>query len=141
MSLKVLSRLDALFRQYRPAVVHTHLLALNYAYPLMIRYRTPARVYTVHNLAEKDIGLRTAPMVRALAFRYRIGGVVPVAIADSHANRQPAGPPLPRSYAACAGETGEECWAAMHSPHAGNRPVCAHRSARKVAWSIACCNC
>jgi glycosyltransferase involved in cell wall biosynthesis len=82
MSLKVLRKLDALFRQYRPAVVHTHLLALNYAYPLMIRYRTPARVYTVHNLAEKDIGLRTAPMVRALAFRYRIGGVVPVAIAE-----------------------------------------------------------
>jgi glycosyltransferase involved in cell wall biosynthesis len=82
MSLEVLRKLDALFRQYRPAVVHTHLLALNYAYPLMIRYRTPARVYTVHNLAEKDIGLRTAPMVRALAFRYRIGGVVPVAIAE-----------------------------------------------------------
>jgi len=82
MRLKVLSRLDALFRQYRPAVVHTHLGALNYAYPLMIRYRTPARVYTVHNLAEKDIGLRTSPMVRALAFRYRIGGVVPVAIAE-----------------------------------------------------------
>jgi glycosyltransferase involved in cell wall biosynthesis len=82
MSLAVLRKLDALFRQYRPVVVHTHLLALNYAYPLMIRYRTPARVYTVHNLAEKDIGLRTAPMVRALAFRYRIGGVVPVAIAE-----------------------------------------------------------
>jgi glycosyltransferase involved in cell wall biosynthesis len=82
MSLEALRKLDALFRQYRPAVVHTHLLALNYAYPLMIRYRTPARVYTVHNLAEKDIGLRTAPMVRALAFRYRIGGVVPVAIAE-----------------------------------------------------------
>jgi glycosyltransferase involved in cell wall biosynthesis len=82
MSFEVLRKLDALFRQYRPAVVHTHLLALNYAYPLMIRYRTPARLYTVHNLAEKDIGLRTAPMVRALAFRYRIGGVVPVAIAE-----------------------------------------------------------
>jgi glycosyltransferase involved in cell wall biosynthesis len=82
MSLKVLSRLDALFRQYRPAVVHTHLLALNYAYPLMIRYRTPARVYTVHSLAEKDVGLRTAPIVRALAFRYRVGKVVPVAIAE-----------------------------------------------------------
>jgi glycosyltransferase involved in cell wall biosynthesis len=82
MSFEALRKLDALFRQYRPAVVHTHLLALNYAYPLMIRYRTPARVYTVHNLAEKDIGLRTAPMVRALAFRYRIGGVVPVAIAE-----------------------------------------------------------
>jgi hypothetical protein len=64
MSFEVLRKLDALFRQYRPAVVHTHLLALNYAYPLMIRYRTPARLYTVHNLAEKDLGLRTAPIVR-----------------------------------------------------------------------------
>ena len=82
MSLAVLRKLNALFRQYRPAVVHTHLGALNYAYPLMIRYRTPARVYTVHNLAEKDIGRRTGPIVRALAFRYRIGGVVPVAIAE-----------------------------------------------------------
>ena len=82
MSFEVLRKLDALFRQYRPAVVHTHLLALNYAYPLMIRYRTPARVYTVHSLAEKDLGLRTAPIVRALAFRYRLGKVVPVAIAE-----------------------------------------------------------
>ena len=82
MSFEVLRKLDALFRQYRPAVVHTHLLALNYAYPLMIRYRTPARLYTVHNLAEKDLGLRTAPIVRALAFRYRLGKVVPVAIAE-----------------------------------------------------------
>ena len=86
MSFEVLRKLDALFRQYRPAVVHTHLLALNYAYPLMIRYRTPARVYTVHSLAEKDVGLRTAPIVRALAFRYRVGRVVPVAIAEEVRN-------------------------------------------------------
>ena len=47
MSLEALRKLDALFRQYRPAVVHTHLLALNYAYPLMIRYhvRTMSRAY------------------------------------------------------------------------------------------------
>jgi glycosyltransferase involved in cell wall biosynthesis len=86
MSFEVLRKLDALFRQYRPVVVHTHLLALNYAYPLMIRYRTPARVYTVHSLAEKDVGLRTAPIVRALAFRYRVGRVVPVAIAEEVRN-------------------------------------------------------
>jgi glycosyltransferase involved in cell wall biosynthesis len=82
MSLAALRKLDTLFRQHRPAVVHTHLLALNYAYPLMIRHRTPVRVYTVHNLAEKDLGLRTALIVRMLAFRYRLGGVVPVAIAE-----------------------------------------------------------
>ena len=86
MSFEALRKLDALFRQYRPAVVHTHLLALNYAYPLMIRYRTPARVYTVHNIAEKDVGLRMSPIVRALAFRYRVGGIVPVAIAEEVRN-------------------------------------------------------
>jgi glycosyltransferase involved in cell wall biosynthesis len=71
-----------LFRHYRPTVVHTHLLALNYAYPLMIRHRTPVRVHTVHSLAEREVGIRVSRIVRTLAFRYRIGGVVPVAIAE-----------------------------------------------------------
>lgn len=79
---RAFKRLDALFRQYRPTVVHTHLLALNYAYPLMIRYRTPVRVHTVHSLAHQEIGTRVSHIVRTLAFRYRIGGVVPVAIAE-----------------------------------------------------------
>jgi glycosyltransferase involved in cell wall biosynthesis len=82
MSLEALRKLDALFRQYRPVVVHTHLLALNYAYPLMIRYRTPARVHTVHNLAPREMGVRVRAWVRQMAFRYHIGGVVPVAVAD-----------------------------------------------------------
>lgn len=75
-------KLDALFRQYRPTIVHTHLLALNYAYPLMIRYRTPVRVHTVHSLAQHELGIRVSRIVRTLAFRYRIGSVVPVAIAE-----------------------------------------------------------
>jgi glycosyltransferase involved in cell wall biosynthesis len=82
MSLEALRKLDALFRQYRPVVVHTHLLALNYAYPLMLRYRTPARVHTVHSLAQREMGVRVGAWVRMLAFRYRLGGVVPVAVAD-----------------------------------------------------------
>ncbi len=81
-SLAVLKKLDALFRHYRPTVVHTHLLALNYAYPLMIRHRTPVCVHTVHSLAEREIGIRVSRIVRTLAFRYRIGRVVPVAIAE-----------------------------------------------------------
>jgi glycosyltransferase involved in cell wall biosynthesis len=78
----VLRQLDALFRQYRPAVVHTHIIGLNYAYPLMLRYRTPARVHTVHSLAQREMGVRVGAWVRMLAFRYRLGGVVPVAVAD-----------------------------------------------------------
>jgi len=77
-----LGQLSALFRQYRPAVVHTHIIGLNYAYPLMLRYRTPARVHTVHSLAQREVGVRVGAWVRQLAFRYRLGGVVPVAVAD-----------------------------------------------------------
>jgi glycosyltransferase involved in cell wall biosynthesis len=55
---------------------------LNYAYPLMLRYRTPARVHTVHSFAQREVGVRVGAWVRMLAFRYRLGGVVPVAVAD-----------------------------------------------------------
>jgi glycosyltransferase involved in cell wall biosynthesis len=78
----VLRQLNALFRQYRPTVVHTHIIGLNYAYPLMLRYRTPARVHTVHSFAQREVGVRVGAWVRMLAFRYRLGGVVPVAVAD-----------------------------------------------------------
>ena len=72
----VLRQLSALFRQYRPAVAHTHIIGLNYAYLLMLRYRTPARVHTVHSLASREVGVRVGAWVRQLAFRYRLGGVV-----------------------------------------------------------------
>ena len=78
----VLRQLNALFRQYRPTVVHTHIIGLNYAYLLMLRYRTPARVHTVHSLAHREQGVRVGAWVRQLAFRYRLGGVVPVAVAE-----------------------------------------------------------
>jgi glycosyltransferase involved in cell wall biosynthesis len=78
----VFRQLDALFRRYHPSVVHTHIIGLNYAYPLMIRYRTPARVHTVHSLAHHEMGVRIGAWVRTLAFRYGIGKVVPVAVAE-----------------------------------------------------------
>ncbi len=74
--------LNRLFRKYRPQIVHTHLSGIRYALPLAIRYRTPVRVHTLHSLAEKEIGERANRLVRLLAFRYRIGSVVPVAIAE-----------------------------------------------------------
>jgi len=81
-SWAVYKKLERLFAQYHPTVVHTHLLGLNYAFLAMLKYRTPVRVHTLHSLAHKEIGNRVAKLVRTLAFRYRIGGVVPVAIAD-----------------------------------------------------------
>lgn len=82
VTLGLMQRLSALFRQYRPTVVHMHLRGLTYAYPLLLGHRTPVRVYTVHNLAGHDRGTRFQKLVTTLAFRYRIGRVVPVAIAE-----------------------------------------------------------
>ncbi|MCS7208501.1 MAG: glycosyltransferase [Fimbriimonadales bacterium] len=73
---------NALFKQFRPQIVHTHLSGIRYALPLAIKHRTPVRVHTLHNLAEKEIGERANRLVRILAFRYRIGGFIPVAIAQ-----------------------------------------------------------
>lgn len=81
-SIRVYRQLNRLFHQFRPHVVHTHIIGLNYAYPLMIKYRTPVRVHTVHSSAPKEMGKRVGKWVRTLAFRYRLGGVVPVAIAE-----------------------------------------------------------
>lgn len=78
----LMKRLDALFREYRPTVVHMHLRGLTYAYPLLLKYRTPVRVYTVHNLAGHDRGTNLQRLVSTLAFRYKLGRVIPVAIAE-----------------------------------------------------------
>jgi glycosyltransferase involved in cell wall biosynthesis len=78
----LMKRLDALFREYRPTVVHMHLRGLTYAYPLLLKYRTPVRVYTVHNLAGYDRGTNFQRLVSTLAFRYQLGRVIPVAIAE-----------------------------------------------------------
>jgi len=74
--------LDRLIRQYRPSIVHTHLSGIRYALPLAMKHRIPVRLHTVHNLAEKEIGERANRWVRLFAFRYRMGGFVPVAIAE-----------------------------------------------------------
>ena len=78
----LIQKLSALFREYRPTVVHMHLRGLTYTYPLLLKYKTPVQVYTVHNLAWYDRGTRFQKLVTTLAFRYRIGRVTPVAIAE-----------------------------------------------------------
>lgn len=75
-------KLDALFKKYRPTVVHTHLGGIVYAFVLAMKYRTPVRIHTLHSLAEPEMGAGPSRRVRLLAFKYRIGSFVPVAIAE-----------------------------------------------------------
>lgn len=74
-------KLRALFKQYRPVAVNTHMDGLQYAFFSMIQERVPARVHTLHNLAEKEGTNRGGRFFRWLAFKARIGGIAPVSIA------------------------------------------------------------
>jgi len=75
------TKLKALFENYKPTVVHTHLGGITHAFTMAIWHRTPVRVHTVHSLAEQEIGLGPSRRVRLLAFRYKIGSFIPVVIA------------------------------------------------------------
>ncbi len=75
-------KLNALFKKYRPTIVHTHLGGIVYAFVLTMKYRTPVRVHTLHSVAEHEMGMGPSRRVRLLAFRFRVGSFVPVAIAE-----------------------------------------------------------
>jgi glycosyltransferase involved in cell wall biosynthesis len=71
-------RLYAVFREFRPTIVHTHSYVLRYVFPAAALARRTRIVHTVHNVAAREV----EPFGRALhrvAFRR---GVVPVAVAD-----------------------------------------------------------
>ena len=74
---RVFGRLASSFVAFGPDVVHTHVGALRYAWPVMMWKEIPARVHTLHNVAEKEATRAVRPLHR-LAFRT---GVRPVAIA------------------------------------------------------------
>ncbi len=79
---RVVLRIGALLRRYRPHVVHTHSYVLRYALPALLHHRPPVMLHTVHNLAQKESQKRVGRLGRWIhryAFRR---GVIPVAIAD-----------------------------------------------------------
>lgn len=81
LDIAVFVRLHRLFREYQPTVVHMHISGINYAYPLLFLNRAPVRIYTVHNIAQKDLHhRREGRLIQYLAFRWRLGKVTPVAI-------------------------------------------------------------
>ncbi len=74
--------LNYLFNKYNPSIVHTHLSGIRYAYFLSIKHRTPVRVHTIHSVSHEEIGSGSNRWVRILAFKYRVGSFVPVAISE-----------------------------------------------------------
>jgi glycosyltransferase involved in cell wall biosynthesis len=74
---RMFGEVSRLLGAFRPEVVHTHQYVLRYVLPALVRHRTPIRLHTVHNVAEREVD-RVGRLVHRVAFRL---GVVPVAIA------------------------------------------------------------
>ncbi|WP_243028295.1 glycosyltransferase [Thermus albus] len=75
---RMFGRLEGVFREFRPDIVHTHRYVLRYLLPSVLSQRARAWIHTVHTLAEKEVDF-VGKWVHRLAFRL---GVVPVAIAQ-----------------------------------------------------------
>ncbi len=75
-------RVPRAMERFRPQVVHTHSYVLRYAFPFVLGHRIPAKVHTVHNLAEREVDW-AGRLIHRGAFRR---GVVPVAIAEEVAD-------------------------------------------------------
>jgi glycosyltransferase involved in cell wall biosynthesis len=78
LDARMVARIAAVVRRFRPDVVHTHMYSLQYALPAILARRCVA-IHTMHNLAEREAH-RPGRLVQQVAFR---AGVVPVAIGDA----------------------------------------------------------
>lgn len=74
---RMIPRLAAVFRDFRPDIVHTHSYVLRYTLPAGWLARSGAMVHTVHNVAGKESGL-LGRAIQRFAFRH---GVTAVAVA------------------------------------------------------------
>ncbi len=79
LDYKVLFKLNKLFRQYKPDIVHTHLYVGPYVLLPMILNKVKGRVHTVHNIASKE--LRNFKK-KIMKIAYQFFKVTPVAISD-----------------------------------------------------------
>ena len=79
LDVRMFSRLGAVMRAFRPAIVHTHSYVLRYALPAYFRAGAGHAVHTVHNVASREGGGFWGPSIHRIAMH---AGVRSVAVSD-----------------------------------------------------------
>lgn len=74
---RMYSKMQRVFRAFRPEIVHTHMQVLRYAFPSMLLHKPRLMLHTVHNLAEHELEWRGRALQR-VAYRC---GVKPIGVA------------------------------------------------------------
>lgn len=79
MDVRMFRQIYRVFRDYQPDIVHTHLSVLRYSLLPAILCQIPARVHTVHSIAQKEVD-SIGKLIHLVAFRF--ANVVPVGISQ-----------------------------------------------------------
>lgn len=80
LDLSMYGKLIRLFREEKPDVVHTHIIASKYGLPAAVIAGVPKIIHTVHNVAQKEQP-KDGIIMNSLMFRKN--GVVPVALSPA----------------------------------------------------------
>lgn len=80
LDLSMYGKLIRLFREEKPDVVHTHIIASKYGLPAAVIAGVPKIIHTVHNVAQKEQP-KDGIIMNSLMFRRN--GVVPVALSPA----------------------------------------------------------
>ncbi len=79
-SFKKLLEVDSYIRSRQPDVVHCHLNVIPYIFPLAFRNRRIRFVHTIHNVAEKAIGIKIQYGLNSFFYRKHL--ILPVTISQ-----------------------------------------------------------
>lgn len=79
IDVSIIFKLIKIFKEYNPDVVHSHLYAGKYAHIAASICRIPCKIYTIHNIAEKEAGRLNRLFNR---FLFKKCNVIPVSLSE-----------------------------------------------------------
>jgi len=75
---RIYSRMDRVFREFQPDIVHTHMQVFRYVFPSLLLHRPRLTIHSVQNVADRELEWR-GRMLQRVGYRF---GVKPVAVAQ-----------------------------------------------------------
>lgn len=74
---RIYSKMQQVFREFQPDIVHTHMQVLRYAFPSMLIHKPRLMLHSVQNVADRELEWR-GRMLQRVGYRF---GIKPIAVA------------------------------------------------------------
>jgi glycosyltransferase involved in cell wall biosynthesis len=75
---RVYAKMNQVFREFQPDIVHTHLQVFRYVFPSLLLHKPRLMLHSVHNVADHELEWR-GRMLQRVGYRF---GIKPVAVAQ-----------------------------------------------------------